>query len=205
MLLAGGLSACDRENAAGFIRELDAAREGCTEEMLAAGAEECVRMFERYIDLGAEGLERYIGAVRAFDEAIQRRSGISFDTAGLGQAITAPPPGRQERSLGPMWAPEQGSRGAADWKLGPSGAGEWNPGHSQHRQVEDGYPGAPETPMDNGVSGRANSSPYLDTVSRNPEQRPPTTRGVLLPPNQRLRRPWLDGEALPDDYYDGVP
>src|SRR5690349_4554480 len=71
------LSACDR-GPAELAREIDAARGGCTEEMLKAGDEECVRMFERYADMAAGAMETYIGGMKAFDEAIQRRGGLQF-------------------------------------------------------------------------------------------------------------------------------
>src|SRR5690606_11921289 len=64
LLLAG----CEGGTAE-LIQEINEAREGCTEEKLKAGAEECVRMMERYAEMGAGAMETYIGAVKSLDEA----------------------------------------------------------------------------------------------------------------------------------------
>jgi hypothetical protein len=85
LLLLG--AACE-SGVAETARRLDEARAGCTEEKLRAGDEECVRMMERYMEMGSEAVETYLGALRTFDRALQRQPGLAWDTAGLGRAIT---------------------------------------------------------------------------------------------------------------------
>ncbi len=73
-----------------LVREIDDAREGCTEEKLKAGAEECVRMMERYAEMGTEAMRGYIGAVKSLDRALRRMPPPRLDTAGLGHALSLP-------------------------------------------------------------------------------------------------------------------
>lgn len=87
VLLTLALPACEK-GAAEIVQEIDAARGGCTEELLRARDEECIRMMERYIEMGSEAMESYIGAVRSLDAALQRGDPIAFDTTGLGHAVS---------------------------------------------------------------------------------------------------------------------
>jgi hypothetical protein len=172
-----GVAACAEEPGE-IVRQLDEAREECTHERLRAADAECVAMFDRYADMATDAIETYIGALRALDAALQRRTGIPFDTAGLGRAIgpssgEALPEGRDHR--GSWGLPERERVGAYLDPYGP-GADPWRP--------------EPDEGADRGGWGRSGAIGDL----------PRTGRGVLLPPGERLRRPWIDAERR-DDYY----
>lgn len=198
------LVGCER-GAADLVRDIDAAREGCTEEMLKAADEECMRMFERYADMAAGAMETYIGGMRAFDEAIRRRSGVLFDTAGLGSALgdglrraldpsAADPTSRVRVPARDPWqsggyAPQVDPYFETE-AYGPVTGGRWSdplPGGPTYTDPY-GQAGDLEVAGGSAVRGRA----------------PTVPRGVLLPPDERLRRPWLDG-GEPDDRYVDEP
>lgn len=206
MLLLALQGGCDG-TAADLVREVDAARDGCTEEMLKSSDEVCVRMFERYADMAAEGMETYIGGLRAFEEAVQRRDGLLFDTTGLGSA------------LGVRW--RSGSDSAVSQRQGGSGEPRTSVAGSgfEDRARFDGgeaYNGEAFGP----VTGGRWSDPRPVEAAPVPDGwlpdepgggRPPVSspsrsgRGVLLPPEERLRRPWIDGAESPDAYVGEVP
>lgn len=137
------LAGCEGESA-DLIREIDAAREGCTQEKLRAGDEECVRMFETYAGMGTEAIHTYIGAVKALDEALQRMPPPQFDTAGLGHAVTpqrsgelpsagflAPAPSRQPVRQGPYKYDESGP--LEPWRSPADQPGRWQDPRSSRR------------------------------------------------------------------------
>jgi hypothetical protein len=70
-----------------LVRELETASGGCTEEGLRAISEECVRMFERLADMASDAIETYVGGLRAFDEALQRRP-LDVEVGVVGRAIS---------------------------------------------------------------------------------------------------------------------
>lgn len=139
LCLAAALAAgCDSDTAR-LVDEIDDARQGCTQDSLRAGSEECIQMFQRYAEMGTEAMQSYIGAVQAMGEALDRMPPAQFDTAGLGHAISpgalAPPAGtataaplprtarlpvEQERAP----APQPGLRGGGRWEDNGWGAAE---------------------------------------------------------------------------------
>lgn len=242
LVLAAG---CD--DPAELAQEINAAREGCTEEKLRAGDEECVRMMQRYAEMGTEAMQTYIGAVKSLDQALQRMPPAQFDTAGLGHAISsaiATAPGWTGDSLGtaapsaPAMARGYAGGGQYDTRGGwneprqferdrgsdgpgsdPRGEHPARGGYSRERS----YDGDGEWDRRDSRSGdwnaRSGSPPrpgyepdprarerWLDGWSDAPggrDARPrgepaPAPRGGLLPPEQRLHRPWLR-EAGPGD------
>jgi hypothetical protein len=197
LVVAGMLVACDR-GAGELVRELDAARAGCSEEKLRSGDEECVRMFERYAEMGADALETYIGAMRALDQALRRSDATRFDTTGLGRALTGHLRTEADSAAGPetsqdRWPwldPDEASGGAGEgWSTGtgarpprPEHAGEW-------------------------VAFPESDGPYGRDGFELRSRPPAAPRGVLLPPAERLRRPWIGGVDADPEYLDrrGTP
>lgn len=188
------LGACDRSTGE-IVREIDAAREGCSEEQLRTADEACVRMFERFAEMGSDAIETYIGAMRALDQAVQRRPDIPFDTtSGLGRAITDRY--GQKTAAGPVDAGAPPRPGFGD---------EW-PAWREAGWAEFGEAaslGRAEGRWDGGADVDAAAPPSQAGSWERPAGRsagtasptPPARRGVLLPSEQRLRRPWVDGEA----------
>jgi hypothetical protein len=228
------LPACDRSSAE-LVEEINAAREGCTEEQLKAASEECVQMMERYAEMGTEAIEGYIGAVRSLDQALRRMPAAQFDTAGVGHAIS---PGLAPQAWGDSSRQPQGvypsdpsfSRqravpysdprydepayprddryGGAD-AYGPRYGNEpygYGPGYDPrdpYARDPRGY-GEPGGAYDRARAG-GRSPAYPDRYGRDaratdPRAYPPA-RGQLLPPEQRLRRPWLDDDRGYDSRY----
>ncbi|MEX2572032.1 MAG: hypothetical protein WD737_12095 [Gemmatimonadota bacterium] len=205
-LAAAMIAGCDQD-ATEIAQEIDAAREGCTEAALEAGSEECVQMFEKYIDMGTDAMANYIGALRALDEALERRTGIPFDTSGLGHAISpsvesAPDPGISADEAAPWmegYTAEPGPYYDRDAAVYDSPAS---------RNQNAPYPSGPSREDPTTFDRRP---PYADDT-REPGRQPvlpdrPTrpARGALLPPDERLRRPWIGDERAPDDYYPERP
>lgn len=264
LLLAAG---CDREPAE-LIQEVNAAREGCTEEKLKAGAEECVRMMERYAEMGTEVIEGYIGAVKSLDQALRRMPPAQFDTAGVGHAITPDAaPAWEDTSAaarglfptGPAFSrPGDGRATGREWgspaypvdpwpgaapgygadPRDPDGAGRYGPDprYGDPRYSDPGY-GDPRYGDPRSGDPRYGDPRYADPQYGDPryrdaygdpypadrydrrgeagdpdrrdaregrwDRRPvdpraaPPARGRLLPPEERLRRPWLEEEPSP--------
>lgn len=189
--LACTVVGCETDTAQ-LVKDIEAAREGCTDEMLEAGAEECVQMFERYIEMGSGAIETYIGAMRAFDQAVDRGPTVRFDTAGLGHAIS---PDLQrgdspQREL-PLWNPGGAADGEPLYTHPDSISSEVS-----QRSLHPDYitAGAP-------LVG-AEPAPEMITESRRdpaPQQQSPR-RGAILPPTERLNRPWI-GDEEPQPSY----
>jgi hypothetical protein len=179
-------------DAVDIAREIDAAREGCTEERLREGAEECVQMFERYAEMGTRALETYIGGMQALDEAMQRRGyGLEgLDTTGLGRAIT---PGVLPSGSGPRAEP--GDPASPPLAPGPEP-------EAPRRSLDPGGWPSGWGESDRGSSAYVYPAPAQDEVARPSggveARQPAPQRGVLLPPEERLRRPWLEGQGVPD-------
>jgi hypothetical protein len=206
-------------DAVDIAREIDAAREGCTEERLREGAEECVQMFERYAEMGTDALETYIGAMQALDEALQRRGyGLEgLDTTGLGRAIT---PGVLPTGRDPQTGPADPTFGRSGSERSPSW-GAAQPGYGAGGGESDILPPAPGTESEaprrsldpsgwpsgwgepeRGSSASVYPAPGQGEAARpsggSEARQPAPQRGVLLPPDERLRRPWLEGQGVPD-------
>ena len=251
LLLVAG---CDRDPAE-LAREIDAAREGCTEQELRAASEACVQMMERYAEMGTEAIGGYIGAVRALDQALRRMPAARFDTAGVGHAISpgirdgAPPAAR--RSGEPGWDPSPRRDDTSGSLRRPDGSyprDRWYPGDApygdpaeyDHPNAGDLYndpygdpygdprgydpryeeeprygyppeaPGGYRGPARPGFRPRGSYDPRYDgDPSAGPDRwsgpepgldprSAPQARGRLLPPEQRLRRPWLDDARARD-------
>lgn len=213
MLLASIVAACDSGPAA-LVREIEAARAGCTEEMLKASDEVCIRMFERYADMAADGMETYIGGMRAFDEAIQRRGGLQFDTTGLGNPFgVRRGAGADSGGVGApgiVDRPTIGRIGGADGAVPDPGgmisppAYSVEPGGYSDGAYQPVVGGLWSDPLPGEVPAVA-AEPYEPAPSGSP---PPLAspasprRGVLLPPEERLRRPWIDGVGSADPYVE---
>lgn len=195
--------ACDSAPAE-ILDELNAAREGCTEEMLKAGDEECIRMFETYAEMGVDAMETYIGAMRAFDEAIQRRGGFEFDTAGLGRVFTERgSTGSNEFPAGPMSGdapslmyepgpvqPDEGISRPESRDASPVAGGRWT-------DIVDGA----AMPEDSWSADARRAAPAAAGRGNSPDNRVPVPRrGALLPPDQRLNRPWIGDEEAAEPY-----
>ena len=185
------LSGCEQD-ATELLEEINAAREGCTEEMLKASDEACVEMFERYAEMGEDAMETYVGGMRAFEEALRRRGGIQFDTAGLGHALTDSlyvfP-----RDTAPATDPVDSTVGIEPY---PDSDGILTtPARWQRQQVTD--PDSPGELLERG--GRL--EPELDRRPPSSGRTPPR-RGALLAPEDRLRRPWIGDEAPADPYVE---
>lgn len=164
------LTGCD-QGAGEIVRELDAARAGCTEEGLKASSEECVVMFERFAEMGSDAIETYLGALRALEEAIERRP-LDVDVDDLGRAITRASAGSANAGFGTDRNGLRGIDGYAEQGRGAS------PGESADPW--------PQPAMPDGYQ----SDWYMR--ERDGGVPPQVQRGVLLPPAQRLRRPWLE-------------
>ena len=182
------LTGCDRDPEQVW-REIEAARGDCTEEALKAGAEECVQMFERLADMGSDAMQTYIGGMRALDQALQRRGGMMFDTAGLGRAMTVPGGGADTLFDGTAATPlaTDPSSSVGDWGVGseaPAGAYD-PPGRFVDPVPAPGDPGRREW-----------LTPSMEPTPRSA----PAPRGRLLPPEERLRRPWI-GDVEPIEAY----
>lgn len=211
------VAACDQSTAE-IVQEIDAAREGCTEEMLEASAEECVQMFEKYVDMGSDAIGTYIGAMKALDEALQRRPGLQFDTTGLGNAITpgfGTAPDSSLDSDRPVYQP-YGDGDATRRRLGPSwrdetGRGETRPNGRGPQSAPMPDPGNrwADPTYDEPIGGSAR--PPIDSDDRTPQRRPtgtvaptrrpqPPARGAILPPEERLHRPWIGDDEPPGQY-----
>ena len=202
LLAAVGLfaSGCD-QSPQELVDDINAVRSECTEEMLKNADEACVRMFEQYAEMGEDMIETYIGGIRALDEALRRRGGLQFDTAGLARVFSdslwTPPPDPAvygdplepaRVGLDTMPADPFGSR----WGTGDSyGDRGWRSAADRDPTLERRGPGPGSAPP-----------PVADPSRRRqpvaPSQVP--RRGVLLPPEQRLRRPWI-GDATPPEPY----
>lgn len=216
---------CDRSSAE-LVEEINAAREGCTEEELKAASEECVQMMERYAEMGTEAIEGYIGAVRSLDQALRRLPAAQFDTAGVGHAISpelAPQawedssrPAQGLYPSGPSLsrqraAPSPDSRYADPGYAGeqrygddPSGYGPGYDPREPYARDPRGYAG-PGAAYDRARAG-AGGPAYPDRYGRDPRASDPRAyppaRGPLLPPEQRLHRPWLEDDRGYDARYD---
>jgi hypothetical protein len=188
---SAALAGCESDTA-DLIRELEAARGDCTMDAMRAASDACVQMFERYAEIGSEAINTYIGGVRALDEALRRTGGLALDTAGLPGAVSdAFLPDRD--LVDPIYAERSGA-----------------------------YPGLPPDPYGDRYPGAygAGPGPYPDPYSASPDPYfgapdgdatgavPRSQRGVLLPPEIRLSRPWIepdtDARAF-DDRYDRAP
>lgn len=214
------LPGCDRSSAE-LVEEINAAREGCTEEELKAASEECVQMMESYAEMGTEAIEGYIGAVRSLDQALRRMPAAQFDTAGVGHAISpelapqawgdSPQPSQGLYPSGPSIsrqraAPSPGSRlddpGYPEGQRfgdDPYGYGPGYDPRGPYARDPRGY-AEPGATYDRGRAGpRSPANP--ERYGRDPRAYPPA-RGQLLPPEQRLRRPWLDDDRGYDPRYD---
>lgn len=198
-LLFLALSGCDGD-ATQLVEELNAAREGCTEEELKASSEECVQMFERYAEMGEDAMETYIGGMRAMDEALQRRGGIQFDTAGLARVFSdslitsAPDSLLQPGPLELQYLNEERTfeEPQGSWSDGSATWGDESPRSYTDRQPGGQWDARPER----GVIRERRPAPLSDP------QRPSPSRGRLLPPEDRLRRPWIGDEVPADDYVE---
>jgi hypothetical protein len=182
------LSGCARE-ATDLVRGLDAAREECTAERLRAGAEECVQMFQHLADQGAELMETYMGAIRAAETAMQRRPDLPFDSAGPGDAFSARV-GAGPEGMSEGWGDRANRRGSWEGESWPQrddgGGGRWSDppsGAGGQDRPDFGYPPYPEERRSARDPGSAMPQEWDRAAPR---------RGVLLPPDQRLRRPWID-------------
>ncbi|HUE95173.1 MAG TPA: hypothetical protein VMN39_00850 [Longimicrobiaceae bacterium] len=197
LVLALALLGCDAETTE-LIEEINAAREGCTEEQLKAADEACVQMFERYAEMGEGAIETYIGGMRALDEALRRRGGIQFDTAGLGRVFSDSLFGSSARApLGPdslelrYLDESEPSFGRAPWGGGGSG---WETTAERDARLSPGGPRPLAEPLDASRGIDRRSPP--ESAARPGAPR----RGVLLPPADRLRRPWIGDEPPADPY-----
>lgn len=208
LLLVTGIAltaaACDRSTTE-LIDEIDSAREGCTEEMLKASDEECVRMFERYAEMGEDALETYIGGMKALDEALRRRGGIQFDTTGLGRVFSEPLD--SSASAGTLRVEptnEPYVRGAPSWEspIEPSRSSRGEP--QLYRPPTDAGPLESRDRLPD-LEPRGGSWTDEPLRSGQPARRAPAPqrRGTLLPPEDRLRRPWIDDSDAEDAYLDG--
>jgi hypothetical protein len=169
------LAGCD--DPAETAQQVIDARGDCSEDSLRVSSETCVRMFERYAEMVTEGIHTYIGGMKAMDRAIQRLPPANFDTVGLGRAITLPR--------------DSAFATAAEARLPPT--------DRQPRPYDAPYDGSPPDAYERGPR-----SPVYDypgdrepAVSELPPPAP--RRGVLLPRDQRLDRPWLR-EDEPEEY-----
>ena len=178
------LAGCD--DPAAKAQQVIDARGDCSEDSLRVSSETCVRMFERYAEMVTEGIHTYIGGMKAMDRAIQRLPPANFDTAGLGRAITLP----------------------RDSAYSTADATRLPPTDLRERFYDEQYDGfAPD------AYERGPRSPVYDyRHARDPaaaEPPPPAPRrGVLLPRDQRLDRPWLredDAEEYPRRYRQPYP
>ncbi len=182
-----GIAGCESETA-DLIRELEAARGDCTMDAMRASSDECVQMFERYSEIGSEAINTYIGGVRALEEALRRTGGLSLDTAGLGRALSEEflpgVTGSGETAI-PGWPDPYG------YAAGPTGP---YPGG-----YPGGYVGGDPSPGGSLTDGYYGSSiPYDGSpATGNASGVPRAQRGVLLPPDVRLRRPWIEPEYDP--------
>jgi hypothetical protein len=181
---------CDR-GAGDLVRELDAARGGCTEEGLRATSEECVRMFERLADMGSDAIETYVGGLRAFDEALQRRP-LDVEVGEVGRAISPSVRGRAEAGY-------DGGRPAGDVPFDRERA-TWRPAVGQPGGGSPYYDDRPDVGWD--LDGRYPDAWVEEESSVRYRVPARVERGVLLPPSERLRRPWLDDDR---DYDRSAP
>lgn len=196
-----GIVGCDQSTTE-LIEEIDAAREGCTEEMLKNSDEVCVQMFERYAEMGEEALETYIGGMKALDEALRRRGGIQFDTAGIGRVFSDPSLIDGGEGTAPE-AVDSASRYLTDapsWEMdrGPS----WSR-PDERPAIQPRPSGSPDGAWeDPGSYERARpwDAPADPAAPRRPPA--PTVRGTIRPPEERLRRPWIDDSEPSGAYYE---
>lgn len=198
MLITG--SACDGTDPAQLVEEIDAAREGCTQEALKASDEACVQMFDKYAEMGEGAIESYIGGMKAMDEALRRRGGIQFDTAGLGHAITDSLLGAA--LPGPLAPPDSvelleydPEPFFLDPETGTGGTGGWETAADRDARLFDDSP-VEERTLPRGIERERRPT------TRPPEVTPRSRRGVLLPPEERLRRPWIGDEDAPEPYVE---
>lgn len=196
-LLFLALAACDGD-ATQLVEEINAAREGCTEEDLKASTEACVQMFERYAEMGEDAMETYIGGLRAMDEALQRRGGVRFDTAGLARVFSDSLLDVTENGVLEPQALERQYSDDESTYAGP--AGRWTDGAASWQDD------LPETFSSPEPAARRDPQPAGNTIrSRRPapsSERAAPARGRLLPPEDRLRRPWIGDEAPTDEYVE---
>ena len=193
---------CDGMDPVQLVEEIDAAREGCTQEALKTSDEACVEMFDTYAEMGEGAIESYIGGMKAMDEALKRRGGIRFDTAGLGHAITdSLLGGALEGPLAAPEAPELCEYDSEPLLLDRSGstggAGGWETAADRDARL------GPDVRRDDA----AGDLPRSIDRTRRPAVReadvgPASRRGVLRPPEERLRRPWIGDEDAPAPYVD---
>ncbi|HET7276405.1 MAG TPA: hypothetical protein VFI91_14645 [Longimicrobiaceae bacterium] len=230
IMSAVALAGCERDTAA-MIEEINAAREGCGQEQLAAASEECIEMFERYGEMGTEAIGTYIGALKALDQAVDRLPDSALDTAGLGQMFTVDPRNYPDSRRGwePAGAPERypGS-GPLDYQRDIDQP--LRDPYRRERPQPDDWQEYERDPYDNSPYGNPpyDNSPYATSPDPSPPEvaRPeirsapqPRRRGVLRPPEERLYRPWIrDDQArraiprerlpldtLPPAYYPRQP
>lgn len=182
-LMALTLTGCD-SGSLDLAREFQLARGDCTLDALRDSAEECVQMFERFTDLGVDLANTYIGALNAMEMAIQRNSPgaiRSWDLPGSGDygaAFDDDPTGRYWNRMGD---PEPGTI-PGHW----DGTPPWMPSGEF----------TPDSPHSS--SDTYSAEPVMDghRIQRFPQ------RGVLLPPEERLQRPWLTREYDQGIAYD---
>jgi hypothetical protein len=179
--LLAGASGCD--DPARTAGEIVAARGECSEDSLRAGAEACVDMFQRYAEIGTRAIQTYIGGIKALQEAVDRMPPPQFDTVGLGRAF----------------GPGVGARYPGEYPY--PGAGAYPPEWEPARRLDTGYGWPlPEGGHAPGAIGAAPWDPSLPSATAWPQRYPelddrrPAPPGVLLPPEQRLRRPWISPE-----------
>lgn len=197
LLLLGG---CDHPG--DFAKEVVDARGDCTQDSLRVSSETCVEMFERYGEMATGAIHTYIGGVKAMDQALKRLPPANFDTAGLGHPFSVPPQ-RLPDSLGSAAALDRARR-----IPGPTAGYDAYP-EQRTDSEDDTYdrydeydPRLPDgdgpDPYAGGDWQREGRTPVYDypraaRPAAAPDARAPRP-GVLLPPRERLGRPWLDGD-----------
>jgi hypothetical protein len=219
------LGACDSD-AAHLAKEITDARGDCTQEKLKAGDEACVEMMEKYAAIGTSAIETYIGAVKSMDEALQRMPPANFDTTGFGHALTPPSAASGAAdSRGAFEGWSAGSAGGRDRRGDPDRGSGYDPYDPDPRYADPRY-ADPRNP-----DPRDPASGYAEPGGRDPGERDPRDRdpgerdrrdagrgdpeprgaarrapgrGLLLPPEERLERPWLRApeEAAPRETPD---
>lgn len=157
-------------------------------------------MFEKYIEMGTGAIETYIGAVRAFDAAVDRGPAVRFDTTGLGHAISPElleaAPGQDAGTL-PLLEPggadeaplylEDGAVARQSVRSGPS----YRPEYLE----PDASRGAADEPLSDPSATYVSPRPPAPAAQQVPR------RGALLLPEERLQRPWIGGDGRQEVYY----
>lgn len=221
------LAACD--NPGETARRVESLRGGCTEEGLREASEECIAMFDSLAAAGEDAFEVYLGALAAFDSSLRRRQRAAGDTAlpdapphaGAGTLPRRPsgPRGyREERARRDRF--EHGGSAYPDDPYGsPEEYGEEHEAYGEHdgyvehapprtgpRRREGEWESHPPHPRrDREERYGARREPYGDEREGYGAPPAPPRRGVLLPPEERLRRPWIreEGSAPPRRHRPG--